>query len=252
MAIIKRNFRRPYHSALPDEEWVETETLFTDRVVAVEVRDEHRNCSNTMDYSDWSTVEAVWALVWLGTRGVPPRERTAARSTTSIRMGRWEESQVRDLEFHEQFAWVDCTHTFDDINGYSLTPKVDGEYGLYGEPLMWANLTAWEAYHKALASKQAEEARRKMEAREAEEAAERAKKAAAAAKREAKLLATKAAAEGQLALIPAKGTKVTVAGFTGTVFWRGVAKYQGKFHARAGVKNGAGEVQWIDATRFIP
>ena len=70
------------------------------------------------------------------------------------------------------------------------------------------------------------------------------------AKKQAKEDALRSEAEKLLARIPAKGTMVTVDGFTGQVFWTGVSKYYGKFNARAGVKNSKGEVQWIDATKF--
>jgi nucleoid-associated protein YgaU len=121
---------------------------------------------------------------------------------------------------------------------------------LHGGPEMIEGLAAWEAYHNARLAKLAEEARTAAAARQAIIDAEKAKKAAAQSKRDAKLQAAKSDAEALLARIPAKGTTVTVDGFTGKVFWVGVSKYRGKWNARAGVKDTKGNVQWIDAMKF--
>lgn len=250
MPITKKNFRRPYHSAMDHDQFVEHETLFADRVVRVDTRPEYRNVSPTMDVSDWQTIQASWALVWLGTRGVPPRMGRGGVPTTDLRVSPYDADKVRDLDFHEQFAWVDCSNVFADLHAYHLTATMDGPHGLFGEPLMWANLVAWEGYHAARAKKEAEEARKVTEEREAREAAEVAKKAAAQAKRDAKAAVAKTEAEKLLARIPAKGTSVTIDGFAGVIFWRGVTKYYGKFQPRAGVKNEKGEVAWIDAAKF--
>jgi len=139
---------------------------------------------------------------------------------------------------------------FVDRNGYRLAVKLDGSHGLFGEPLMWANLVAWEAYHKAAAEKRAEELRIEQEARHAAEEAEKAKRAARHAKKVAKEATMKAETEKLLARIPAKGTIVTIDGFTGQIFWAGCSKYYGKWSARAGVKNAKGEVAWISADKF--
>lgn len=249
MPITKKNLVRPYHSAIPHDQRVEHETLFTDRVVRVDTVPEYRNVSPTMDVSDWQTIQASWALVWLGTRGVPPRMGSGL-PTTDLRMSPYDADKVRDLEFHEQFAWVDCSNVFADLHAYHLTPAVDGPHGLFGDPLMWANLIAWEGYHKARAAAEAEAARKVTEERQAREAAEVAAKAAAQAKRDAKVAALKSGAEAQLARIPAKGTVVTVGDFTGRIFWTGVTKHNRTFSARAGIKNSKGEVLWIDATEL--
>jgi len=223
------------------------ETLFVDRVIRIETAVETRNFSDTFDYTDMRSVTATYALVWLGTHGVPPHTRHG-RQKADATPSSW--VATRDLEFHEQFAWVDCTNMFVDRNGYRLAVKLDGSHGLFGEPLMWANLVAWEAYHKAAAEKRAEELRIEQEARHAAEEAEKAKRAARHAKKVAKEATMKAETEKLLARIPAKGTIVTIDGFTGQIFWAGCSKYYGKWSARAGVKNAKGEVAWISADKF--
>lgn len=240
MPITKTNYTNSYNISSVD-------TLFAGRVIRIEQLTEIRNWSDTLDYTDMRSVTATYALVWLGTHGVPPEARHGRPMAYSTPCS-WH--VPRDLEFHEQFAWVDCTNMFVDRNGYALKAEVDGEYGIFGEPLMWANLIAWESHHKAVAEKRAEELRIEQEARLAAEADAAAKKAASKAKRDAKDAILKASAEGMLARIPAKGTEVTVDGFTGKVFWTGCSKYRGAWSARAGVKNGKGEVVWVPADKF--
>ncbi len=240
MPITKTNYTNSYNISSVD-------TLFAGRVIRIEQLTEIRNWSDTLDYTDMRSVTATYALVWLGTHGVPPHA-WHGRQKADVVPASWLEP--RTLEFHEQFAWVDCTNMFVDRNGYALKAEVDGEYGMFGEPLMWANLIAWESHHKAVAEKRAEELRIEQEARLAAEADAAAKKAASKAKRDAKDAILKAAAEGMLARIPAKGTEVTVDGFTGKVFWTGCSKYRGAWSARAGVKNGKGEVIWVPADKF--
>ena len=231
-----------------------SEVYFQHRVLRIEKTTETRNWSDTLDYSDHRSTECTWALVWLGTRGVPARDAHYAggRTVAYFDVTKWEADAIRDLEVHEQFAWVDCTNLFSDRNGYSLVPSVDpfDMQLLHGGPEMIEGLAAWEAYHNARLAKLAEEARTAAAARQAIIDAEKAKKAAAQSNRDAKLQAAKSDAEALLARIPAKGTTVTVDGFTGKVFWVGVSKYRGKWNARAGVKDTKGNVQWIDAMKF--
>lgn len=231
-----------------------SEAYFQHRVLRIEKTTETRNWSDTLDYSDHRSTDCTYALVWLGTRNVPPREAqyAAGRVTAYIDALKWDADKVRDLEVHEQFAWIDCTNLFSDRNGYSLAATVDpfDMQLLHGGPEMIEGLAVWEAYHNARLEKLAEEARIAAAARQAIIDAEKAKKAASQAKRDAKLQAAKSEAEELLARIPAKGTTVTVDGFTGKVFWVGVSKYRGKWNARAGVKDARGNVQWIDAEKF--
>ena len=86
----------------------ETKRLYVGRVIRVEKVVEVRNWSDTMDYSDYRSTSCTWALVWLGTHGVPPRVHGAR----PIRD--WYGNPERDLAPEEQFAWVDCTNIFTD------------------------------------------------------------------------------------------------------------------------------------------
>jgi hypothetical protein len=229
----------------------EEKRLFEGRVLRVEHRSEHRNVSDTLDYSDWQTITATWALVWLGTHGAPP-SMTTGRPVTGAEVYSWERDRVRELTIGEQYAWIDCSNVFADRNGFALNPEVDSfdMQLLHGGPEMIEGVAAWETFHKARLAHEAAEARKVAEEREAREAAEKAKKDASAAKRAAKVAVLKAEAEKLLARIPAKGTLVTVDGFTGRIFWSGVKSYYGKWSARAGVKNATGEVAWVDAEKF--
>ena len=226
------------------------ETLFRGRVLKVERTTETRNWSDTLDYSDHRSTECTWALVYIGTYGVPPRGWNG-RVITHIKDASWE--TPRDLTVGERFAWVDCTNLFGDRCGYMLAAEVDTVGDLLiagGAENIYDQLAAWEAHHRAAAEARIAEHNKKEAIRLAAEKLAADKKAARQAKAAAKDAVGKAEAEGQLARIPAKGTTVTVAGFTGKVFWTGVSKYRGAWSARAGVKDGRGNVQWVEAGAF--
>ena len=226
------------------------ELLFRGRVLKVERTTETRNWSDTLDYSDHRSTECTWALVYLGTHGVPPRGWNG-RVIAHIEDPFWE--TPRDLTVDERFAWMDCTNLFGDRHGYLLKAEVDMVGDLLiagGTENIYDQLAAWEAHHKAALEARVAENAAKEVIRLAAEKAEAEKKAARAAKAAEKDAVLKAAAEGHLARIPTKGTQVTVDGFTGKVFWIGVSKYRGSWSARAGIKDSRGNVQWVPADRF--
>ena len=226
------------------------ETLFRGRVLKVEKTTETRNWSDTMDYSDYRSTQCTWALVYLGTHGVAPRSWNG-RMIAYVTDPSWE--TPRDLTLGERFAWIDCTNLFGDRNGYDLTPEADTVGDLLiagGAEDIYEQLAAWEAHHRAAVEARAAEHAKKEAAYAAAQKLEAEKKAARQAKKEAKEAILKAEAEKLLARIPAKGTTVTVGGFTGKVFWIGVSKYYGKFSARAGVKDARGNIQWVEAGAF--
>lgn len=249
MGITKR--AKVYSSNPADYNMSVVETqLYTDRVVRIEKRVETRNWSDTLDYSDYRTTDCTYALVWLGTFGVPPRNLTnGLRPTVSLLEGEqgWGSDQPRALEFFEQFAWIDCTNLNADLMVYTLTASEDRAYATYGEPLMWANLIAYEAYQKAAANARAKVAADAELERNRLLAVEAAKKALREAKKEAKASASKLQAEADMVLIPTNGTVITVKGFTGQVFWKKVTQYRGTWGARFGLKDKAGTVAWFTA-----
>jgi hypothetical protein len=154
----------------------------------------------------------------------------------------------QSLAVAEQFAWIDCTNLFSDRYGYALHATVDENWkqAAFGGPVMWENYLLWQAAEEQLkvdASKAADE--RLIADAKLKAAAE-----AKAAVKTAKDAALKAVAEGMLARIPAKGTVVTINGFTGKIFWTGVAKYRNVWNANAGVKDAKGTVQWVSASMF--
>ena len=226
-------------------EVIKVETFFAGRVVRTEVVSETRNWSDTMDYTDYRTTKCVYALVYLGRHGLAPMSRLG-RPVTGVNP--FPGSETRDLEVGERFAWVDCTNLFVWRGCPALMPEVDtfDMQLLFGGPEMLEDLAAWDAYQVELASLAAAE--RRVAAQKAE--AQRQAAAVKAEKKAAKEAQLKASAEALLARIPAKGTTVTVDGFTGKVFWTGVSKYRGTYNARAGVKDSKGEVAWIDAAKF--
>jgi len=216
--------------------------LFIGRVLEVEKTTETRNCSDTLDYSDFRTTACTYALVWLGEVGVLPIAR--GRQTTYSEPSEWETTQ--QLSVGDQFAWVDCTNLFADRNGCSLSAEVDtfDMQLLHGGPLMLDNLVTWrqvtlQRKEQYLAERAA--AKAEYDAAEAVKAAASAKRTAVAA---AKLEASRKAANEDFKKIPTKGAMATVDGITGKVFWTGMVKYRGKYSARYGVKDNSGKIVW--------
>jgi hypothetical protein len=222
------------------------ELLLRGRVIRIEKTSETRNWSDTLDYTDHRSTECTWALVYLGTHGVAPRD-WHGRMIAHIKDPSWE--TPRDLTVGERFAWLDCTNLFGDRHGYLLAAEVDTVGDLLiagGKESIYDQLAAWDDFNSKEAEKAAEQ-RRLEETRRQAEAKANAEKAAI---KRAKDEGLKAEAEKMLARIPAKGTTVTVDGFTGQVFWTGATKYYGKWSARAGIKDARGNVAWVTAEKF--
>lgn len=209
---------------------LESHLEYEGRVLEVRRYVARRNMSDTLDYSDFRDVECVDALVWLGAHG---------------KLNDWDR-ESRDLEFHEQFKWINCSNHFVWRGEDKHEPEADAVVGR-SEPLMFVNHLAWQAWKKVQA--EAASAKAAAELKVAQAAA--AKKAASQAKRQATDDAKRAAAEALLAKVPAKGSRVTVGGFTGKVAWTGVSKYYGKWGARVGVKNAKGEMAWFTADEVV-
>jgi len=223
--------------------------FFEGKVLKVESTREDRNWSDTLDYSDYRATTCTWALVWLGEHGVVPsryRGITTARPMAFIEEADWMVRQP--LAPAEQFAWIDCTNLFSDRHGYALLATVDENWkqAAFGGPVMWENYLLWQAAQEQLKV----DARKAADERSIAEAKLKAAAEAKAAVKTAKDAALKAVAEGMLARIPAKGTTVTINGFTGKIFWTGVAKYRNQWNANAGVKDSKGIVQWVSASMF--
>lgn len=230
MAITKRSCTNGWvYTTAP-----EPEDLYVGRVIEVRRYSDSRNMSDTMDYSDWRTVDCCDALVWLGEEGHP---------------GGHEWNPRRPLEFHEQFMWVDCSNHFSDRVGFVLIPEVDADPRKGGDPLMWVNLIAWRSHQDGIhrekvLQKEAIEAERRK-ALDAQRAADEA--------RAKKLEEGKATAESLLRIYaPAKGAVVTLPSVTGTVFWTGVKMYRGAWRSTVGVKDKYGTAHWIDIGQFMP
>jgi len=236
--------KTPLLSANPfsDDQAAPVTTHFEGRVLKVSTTVETRNWSPTLDYSDYRSTLCTYALVWLGTHAAPAFN-VHSRPCVNVERAPWD--VPRELGFHEQFAWVDCTNLYSDLYGYTLNPVVDAEV----PALAQANLIAWEQFQAA----GAEATRKANEQAAAKAAAEKAAAAAKAtarqAKKEAALEATKAAAEAELArLLPLKGKAVTLkSGVKGTLFWLGVKAYRNAYSCRIGVRDTAANVTWAAA-----
>jgi len=246
----RKRYTRTMGITKTDHQTHATETFFRGRVLQVEKTTESRNWSDTLDYTDFRSTECTWALVYIGIHGVAPHSRVG-RTITYHAPPPWE--TPRDLEAGERFAWVDCTNLFADRNGYRLEAEVDTVGDLLiagGVENIYDQLAAWEAHHAAVRAANLAEQGRIAARRAEEEKIRREREEIRLAKKQAKDAAGKAAAEALLPKIPAKGTVVTVDGFTGKVFWIGVNKYRGVWSAKAGVKDSRGDVRWVDSSKF--
>lgn len=242
MAIIKS-----YHDNKTNLQ--DSEILFEGKVLKIETTLEERNWSDTLDYSDYRTTTCTWALVWLGDHGVLPSRYhgiATARPMTQLEAADWMVRQP--LAAAEQFAWIDCTNLFSDRYGYSLHATTDENWkqAAFGGPVMWENYLLWQAAQEQLKV----DAHKATDERLIAEAKLKAAADAKAAAKTAKDAALKSVAEALLTRIPAKGTTVTINGFTGKIFWTGVSKYHNAWNANAGVKDAKGLVQWVSASVF--
>lgn len=212
---------------------------FAGRVVRIERQTEIRNLSGTLDYTDNQSVNAVYALVWLGTHAVPGRDYYGRAMTYASRHTQYD--QPRELKAEEQFAWIDCTNDFTWRGCDSLAPAVDENLDAGAV----AALPVWEAHQTFLAAERAAKAAAERVKWEESKRIEAEKAAAKEAKKAAKLEASKAAADAEYAMVlPMKGSVVTAKGFTGTLFWVAVKEYRGQYAVRIGVKDAKGNVQW--------
>lgn len=204
------------------------------RVLRIEKREERRNHSETLDFSDWQVTTCTYATVWLGEHGIPG--------------GRgW--GDPRELDIHEQIAVVDCTNLFGWMDASTVTAEVDTDV----DPRAEVALLTWDSFEKArkAAEAKAVEAEVARRAEEVKKAA--AAKAAKEAQKQAKLTATAVAAEVDLVKVQhLKGKVVTLkSGFQGTLFWCGIKAYRGVNSARIGVRNTKAEVEWAAATDVV-
>ena len=205
-----------------------TTVEYTGRVLRVEQREESRNHSETLDYSDWRHTTCTYATVWLGEHGIPG--------------GRYRLGEARDLDIHEQIAVIDCTNLFGWMDSSTVTAEVDTDI----DPRAEVALLTWEAFEKARKAAEAKAAEAEVARRAEEIKKAAAAKAAKEAKKQAKLNATAVTAEVDLVKVqPLKGKVVTLkSGYEGTLFWCGIKAYRGVNSCRIGVRNSKGDVEW--------
>lgn len=183
-----------------------------------------RNHSDTADYSDYQSTDCVEALVWVGSEWAPPKN-----NKFSHRIWSFEQSNVRTLEPHEQFGYIDCTKIHVYPGSEILVPEVD-------DPLDTRAADALPHYMAYQAKLAAEAAAKKA----VEDALRMATEEAAAQKAAKKAAVDKAGemlAYEELRKIPMKGTEVTVGNFKGVLFWSGVRKYRGEWNASFGLRD---------------
>jgi hypothetical protein len=98
-----------------------TEVTHPGRVLRVEYREENRNHSPTLGWSDWRYTICTYAIVWLGEHG----------------------------DIHEQIERVDVTNLFARMDSSTVSVEVDADI----DPRAEVALLTWEAFEKAAEEK---------------------------------------------------------------------------------------------------
>lgn len=168
----------------------EVTTSYEGRVIDVRTYKATRNLSDTLDYSDYQTVECTDALVYFGRR-VPADHKGYF----------WVGSKIYnagdEIPVAERFGTVDCSNHFVWRGSDHRVAEVDADFA--ANPEMAEDYRAWKAHHEELAR----EAAAKRAAYEAQEKARKEEE-----ERNRPVPGKK--------MIVAKGRKVPV-GFVGTV-----------------------------------
>lgn len=216
---------------------------FKGAVLEIFERNQTRNVSDTLDYTDFRTVKCTYALVWLPAADPNMiyrrwRQLDFAPGTYTLsvhhRYGNEESVDWSKNEPFEQFGWIDCSNMFawrnetltlvtDDAFKFVMpfTGKMIEAYIIFKEKLEQLKQMKADAARADAIRKEAEE-RRLLEI-------ERAKSARDSAAREVALnvLSSSGLKFGQR-VVTSKGT--------GQITWTGVNKYRGQHHARVGVR----------------
>lgn len=218
------------------------EVAFQNRVVAIKRYLARKNVSDTLDVSDYQTVEVVKALVWLGQENFPPTYYDYAVEP-KIRYPHTG-YEKRELEPIEQFAWVDCSNIFIWRGAPELRPEVDE--GSQLDPEAAAMYPLWQSFVQDKIKLLTEQINKRNAEIAAAKAAEMEKKM----KKAEKLESTRAAANADYDKLPPIGTAMEVDGFTGRLFWKAVKPFRGKYKARIGLRDVNGFVKWVDADKL--
>lgn len=226
--------------------------LFKNAVLKLHTQSESRNCSDTLDYSDFQTVTARYALVWLpaldasmkyylrndgpSLNGV--KQIVAVLVNADYSFGDANGASASKLPAEQQFAWIDCSNHMAWRYGVTRAPEMDAfaavthftaqmleAYFVYDEN---QKKLAIDAEKAVMAAKSREDERLKKAA--AEEQAEQALKHS---------LEIKLASGGFK-----KGVSVKTSKGSGKIAWTGITKYRGKWDARIGVRI-AGNMQFF-------
>lgn len=159
MAIIGTRYK-PNSSG----EVQEVTTSYEGRVVEIRKYVEHRNVSDTMDYSDYQDVKVTDALVYYG--------RVVQADKNGVNDKVWIGSRLvlvgTELPIEDRFRWVDCTNTFVWRGAEALAPTIDAWPlgAALVDPNFLDDYAAWKAYNE-------EQARVKVERQQANDEAKR-------------------------------------------------------------------------------
>lgn len=230
----------------------EKREFFKNAVVKMVTQKESRNLSDTLDYSDFHTVQAKYALVWLPALGTAGRYYLHAQNIEGLQtkvatildansgMGKAYETAL-NLPAEYQFAWVDCTNQLSWRTAISRDAEIDAFSAVV--PFTLQLIEAYIAYCEY------------VDVKHAELIAEKQARLARIAEQEQKQHAEALADQNLKHMLEIeftrrgckKGVSVNTPRGAAKISWTGVQKYRGKWNARVGVRfNGQMEFFGLD------
>lgn len=117
-------------------------TTYEGRVIEVRTYKATRNLSDTLDYSDYQTVECTDALVYFG-------RRVPADHKGYVWLGSKMYNPGVEIPVGERFGTVDCSNHFAWRGSDHRVAEVDADFA--ANPEMLEDYIAWKAHHEELA-----------------------------------------------------------------------------------------------------
>lgn len=129
--------------------------LYAGRVVEIKHFSARRNLSDTLDYTDFQTVDCTSALVYHGRKV----DGTGVWGDEYINGRMYKKGD--ELPIEARFGWLDCSNLFVWRGSPELTPEVDED--ATDDKELAEDLIAWRAHHETLDRFAAEQVRKDEE-----------------------------------------------------------------------------------------
>lgn len=123
-----------------------THTEYDGRVIDIRRFQDRRDCSDTLDYTDFRVVDCTEALVYVG--------RTRVEKQWTAEHGEVPTGALIDIPIERRFAWVDCSNLFVWRGSDERVPAVDRFALLSGELIQ--DFEDWTTWMKRVKAENAE------------------------------------------------------------------------------------------------